>query len=71
MPKINDMITCKVTRTKTGTYGQIISRFNVEIPTEIGNDPFAIARWIGEEFNWQFVPLGKYHKNFTKLRNEL
>ena len=71
MPKINDMITCKVTRTKTGTYGQIISRFNVEIPTEIGNEPFAIARWIGKEFNWEFMPIGYYHLYFTKVRNEL
>jgi|TARA_R110002110_G_scaffold290245_1_gene504428 hypothetical protein len=47
------------------------SVINVEIPTEIGNDPFAIAQWIGEKFNWQFIPLGKYHIKFLNLRDEL
>jgi len=59
------VITCKAMRPSTG------SVINVEIPTEIGNDPFAIAQWIGEKFNWQFIPLGKYHIKFLNLRDEL
>jgi hypothetical protein len=27
-----------------------------EIPEEIGIDPEDCVQWIGEEYNWQFIP---------------
>ena len=42
-------VICRAFRPSTGTF------INMEIPTEIGNDHFTVAQWIGEKTNWQFI----------------
>jgi hypothetical protein len=53
---------CKVVRPSTG------SELSIEIPEDIvrevnaAQDTATVVDWIGEEFNWQFVPLKFYNK---------
>ena len=51
-------VLCKAMRPTTNSIIRIM------IPQHIGTDPYACTQWIGEEFDWQFVPM-KY-----ELRSE-
>ena len=33
----------------------------VEIPDSVGVNPADIVQWVGEEFNWQWIPLTFYY----------
>ena len=33
------------------------SKLTIEIPEEVGVDPDDVVQWVGEEFNWMFMPL--------------
>jgi len=57
-------LSCKAIRTTTN------SIITIEIPSHVGLDPFDCTQWIGEEFNWQFIPMefkivpeGNHEKN--------
>lgn len=58
---MSDKVYCKVARPSTG------SQLSVEIPEGIvrevntTQDTATAVDWIGEEFNWQFIPL-KFYK---------
>ena len=39
------------------------SIIRVTIPAEIGTDPYACTQWLGEEFDWQFIPMSYEFKN--------
>tara|TARA_Y100000296_G_scaffold69408_1_gene83222 strand:- start:965 stop:1087 length:123 start_codon:yes stop_codon:yes gene_type:complete len=34
----------------------------IEIPEDVGVDPDDVVQWVGEEFNWMFMPLELYVK---------
>ena len=55
-------VMCKVIRPITN------STICVFIPVDIGTDPFDCAQWIGEEFDWQFIPL---EYNFVTSQKEI
>jgi len=44
-------VICKAIRPTTN------STITVPIPVNIGTDPFDCNQWIGEEFDWQFIPM--------------
>ena len=44
-------VICKAIRPTTE------STITVTIPAHIGTDPYACTQWLGEEFNWWFIPL--------------
>ena len=58
-------ILCKATRPSTG------STIEIEIPEDVvqrvdfNQDITLATQWIGEEFNWQFIPTS--FENFTKM----
>jgi len=33
------------------------STMTIMIPYNIGTDPYDCAQWVGEEFDWQFIPM--------------
>tara|TARA_B100001013_G_scaffold229143_1_gene140553 strand:- start:465 stop:653 length:189 start_codon:yes stop_codon:yes gene_type:complete len=33
------------------------SKITIEIPPHVGADPYACVQWIGEEFDWAFIPM--------------
>lgn len=38
------------------------SKMKVEIPDSVGIDPTDIIQWVGEEFDWQWIPLTFHFK---------
>ena len=44
-------VICKAIRPTTE------STITVTIPADIGTDPYACTQWLGEEFDWQFIPM--------------
>lgn len=60
---------CKVVRPSTG------SELSVEIPEDIvrevnaTQDTATAVDWIGEEFNWQFIPLKFFPRGFMKEKD--
>lgn len=41
------------------------STITVAIPVNIGTDPYDCAQWIGEEFDWQFMPMAYEFRTST------
>jgi len=33
------------------------STITIIVPQRIGTDPHDCAQWVGEEFDWQFIPM--------------
>ena len=33
------------------------STIKILIPCNIGTDPYDCTQWVGEEFDWQFIPM--------------
>lgn len=44
-------VICKAMRPTTE------SIIRITIPEEIGTNPYACTIWLGEEFDWQFIPV--------------
>ena len=44
-------VICKTFRPSTK------SKLTIEIPKDVGVDPDDVVQWVGEEFNWMFMPL--------------
>ena len=38
------------------------SKLMIEIPEDVGVDPDDVVQWVGEEFNYMFMPLELYVK---------
>ncbi len=41
-----------------------------EIPTEIGGNEFDWNQWIGEHYDWQFIPIDYYYENQERRREK-
>tara|TARA_Y100000296_G_C4968888_1_gene154847 strand:- start:224 stop:406 length:183 start_codon:yes stop_codon:yes gene_type:complete len=37
------------------------SKLKIKIPDSVGIDPADIVQWVGEEFNWEWIPLTFYY----------
>ena len=33
------------------------STITIMVPQHVGTDPYDCTQWIGEEFDWQFIPM--------------
>ena len=44
-------VVCQAIRPTTDSIITII------VPQRIGTDPYDCAQWVGEEFDWQFIPM--------------
>ena len=45
------------------------SKMKVEIPDSVGVNPADIVQWVGEEFNWQWIPITFYYLKSSEEKN--
>jgi len=50
-------VVCKVIRPSTGTKMEVVIPEDIAQESSEANDPTIMVQYIGEEFNWDFLPL--------------